>query len=229
MALVRTVVGHVMRTNTVPDALSTCFKSLKIMWLFSAQAHEIKNIAIQDNIDQHLRRRHTEMDNIFQVKSWMDIMPTITKGRLDPTKALDVCKFATILGTPTQPLKVDPWLRGLLRDKPPTFENKLDAITTPGVTTNFLLDAKATIAHPEMKDYKKVASRVRAVKGFGEFMMIHEKSARRPRSHVSRAAPLVAPANHAPPSRPGLIACSRLVFDVWFAFVRRTRMQPQGE
>ena len=68
MALVRIVVGHVMRTNTVPDALSTCFKSLKIMWLFSAQAHEIKNIAIQDNIDQHLRRRHTEMDNIFQVK-----------------------------------------------------------------------------------------------------------------------------------------------------------------
>ena len=37
MALVRAVVGHVMRTNTVPEALSTCFKSLKIMWLFSAQ------------------------------------------------------------------------------------------------------------------------------------------------------------------------------------------------
>ena len=102
-------------------------------------------------------------------------MSAITKGRLDPTKALDVCKFATILGTPTQPLKVDPWLRGLLRDKPPTFENKLDAITTPGVTVKFLLDAKATIAHTEMNDYKKVASRVRAVKGFGEFMMIHEK------------------------------------------------------
>ena len=175
MGLVRIVVGHVMRTNTVPDALATCFKSLKIMWLFSAQAHEIKNIAIQDNIDQHLRRRHTEMDNIFQVKSWMDIMPAITKNRLDPNKALDVCKFATIFGTPTQPLKCDPWLKALLREKPPTFENKLDAITTPGVTVKFLLDAKATIAHPEMKDYKKVASRVRAVKGFGEFMRIHEK------------------------------------------------------
>jgi hypothetical protein len=37
MSLVRAVVGHVMRTNTVPEALSTCFKSLKIMWLFSAQ------------------------------------------------------------------------------------------------------------------------------------------------------------------------------------------------
>ena len=37
IALVRAVVGHVMRTNTVPEALSTCFKSMKIMWLFSAQ------------------------------------------------------------------------------------------------------------------------------------------------------------------------------------------------
>ena len=105
----------------------------------------------------------------------MDIMPAITMNRLDPNKALDVCKFATIFGTPTQPLKCDPWLRGLLRDKPLAFENKLDAITTPGVTTKFLLDTKATIAHPEMKDYKQIASRVRAVNGFGEFMMIHEK------------------------------------------------------
>ncbi len=37
MALVRAVVGDVMRTNTVPEALSTSVKSLKIMWLFSAQ------------------------------------------------------------------------------------------------------------------------------------------------------------------------------------------------
>ena len=37
MALVRAVVGHVMRTNTVPESLSTYFKSLKITWLFAAQ------------------------------------------------------------------------------------------------------------------------------------------------------------------------------------------------
>ena len=90
-------------------------------------------------------------------------MAIITKGRLDPNKALDVCKFATILGTPTQPLKCDTWLACLLKGKPPIFENKLDAITTNGVTTKYLQDNKATIAHPEMKDYKKVAARVRAV------------------------------------------------------------------
>ena len=37
MALVRAVVGHVMRTNTVPEPLSTYFKSLKVTWLFAAQ------------------------------------------------------------------------------------------------------------------------------------------------------------------------------------------------
>ena len=37
MALVRAVVGNVMRTNSVPEPLATYFTSVKIMWLFSAQ------------------------------------------------------------------------------------------------------------------------------------------------------------------------------------------------
>ena len=59
-------------------------------------------------------------------------MAAIAKGRLDPNKALDVCKFAAILGTPTQPLKCDKWLSALLKWKPPTFENKLEAVCGPG-------------------------------------------------------------------------------------------------
>ena len=38
MALVRAVVGHVMRSNSVPEQLAAYFKSLKITWLFAAQA-----------------------------------------------------------------------------------------------------------------------------------------------------------------------------------------------
>ena len=37
MALVRAVVGHVMRANTVPEPLATYFKSLRITWLFAAE------------------------------------------------------------------------------------------------------------------------------------------------------------------------------------------------
>ena len=137
----------------------------------------MKSVAIQDNIEQHQRRRHSELDNLFQVMSWMDHMSSITKGRLDPNKALDVCKFATILGTPTQPLKCDKWLTALLKGKPPTFENKLNAVTTSGVTQKYLQDNKATIAHPEMNHYKKLAARVRAVRGFSEWLAIHERIA----------------------------------------------------
>ena len=38
MALVRAVVGHAMRSNSVLEQLATNFKSLKITWLFAAQA-----------------------------------------------------------------------------------------------------------------------------------------------------------------------------------------------
>ena len=107
----------------------------------------MKSIAIQDNIEQHQRRRHSELDNLFQGRSWMEHMSSITKGRLDPNKALDVCKFATILGTPTQPLKCDKWLTAFLKGKPPTFDNKLNAVTTSGVTQKYLQDNEATIAH----------------------------------------------------------------------------------
>ena len=42
MALVRALVGHVMRSNSVPEQLATYFKSLKITWLFAAQARMLR-------------------------------------------------------------------------------------------------------------------------------------------------------------------------------------------
>ncbi len=109
----------------------------------SAQAHEIKTLGIADNIDQHMRRRHCELDNIFQVKTWMDSMSSVSKGKLDPAKVVDVVKYATILGTPLQPTKVEPWLRALLDSRSPTFQNKLEAVCTQGVTYKFMTDHKA--------------------------------------------------------------------------------------
>ena len=115
----------------------------------------------------------------------MDSTSAITKGRLDPNEALDVAKFAAILGTPTQPLKCDKWLASLLKGKPPTFENKLDEVCTSGVTQKLLNDSKATIAHPEMNHYKMLAARVRAVRGFSEWLAIHER--------IAEEVPLLAP------------------------------------
>ena len=99
-------------------------------------------MAIAENISQHLRRRHSELDNIFQVRSWMQAMQSLTKGKLDPTRGIDIVKYATILGNPMQPLYVEPWLRRLLDKRPPTFQNKLDAICTAGVNLKFFTDQK---------------------------------------------------------------------------------------
>ena len=42
MALVRAVVGHVMRSNSMPEQLAPFFKSLKTAWLFAAQARVLR-------------------------------------------------------------------------------------------------------------------------------------------------------------------------------------------
>ena len=171
-------------------------------------------------MEQHQRRRHSEMDNIFQVKSWMEQMMAITKNRLDPNKALDVCKFACIFGTPTQPLKCDPWMTALLKGKPPTFENKLDAVLTSGVTQKYLQDNKATIAHKDMNHYKKVASRVRAVRGFSEWTSIHERISEEAPFSCLQGSPPRCPSKSCTTIQAGFDCMFSLGFcvDVWFAF-----------
>ena len=140
-------------------------------------------------------------------------MSAITKGRLDPNKALDVAKFAVILGTPTQPLKCDKWLASLLKGKPPTFENKLDAVCTSGVTQKFLNDNKATIAHPEMNHCKKLAARVRAARGFSEWLAIHARIVEKvPRSYPTAGTTQPMDPPHTPIDHDARRCCSAACF-----------------
>ena len=67
MALIRAVVGHVMRTGACPAHLVDAFSKIRITWLLCPSKYEIVNLSTAENIDQHMRRRHTEFDNIFQV------------------------------------------------------------------------------------------------------------------------------------------------------------------
>lgn len=84
-------------------------------------------------------------------------------------------KFAMILGDPLQPGQIDGWMKPLLKDKTPTFKNKLDAVLMQGVNKKFIEDKKAKIEHPEMSTYKKVMLRVRAVSGFHCWDLLHRK------------------------------------------------------
>ena len=59
MALIMGVVFHVAQGSDVPRNLKDAFQSLKVTWLFSATRDEMINLSIKENIDQHLRQRHT--------------------------------------------------------------------------------------------------------------------------------------------------------------------------
>ena len=72
MALMRAVLGHVVRTGQCPEDLKLAFGSIKITWLFGATDQEILTLSVNDNIGQHNGRRHTELDNISQAKSWVE-------------------------------------------------------------------------------------------------------------------------------------------------------------
>jgi hypothetical protein len=92
------------------------------------------------------------------------------KEKLDPPKTLDVAKYAKMLGNPIRPYFVEGWLENLLNIKHPTFDDKVDAVTTTGVNTQFLSDCKDTIHHPEMNNYIQevdVASRALKVSTSG--------------------------------------------------------------
>ena len=174
MAMVRAVLGHVVRTGDCPADLARAFSSIRIAWLFQASAHEIATIGISENLEQHARRRHTELDNLFQVRTWIAAMETATPKRLDPKSRLDVVKYALSLSNPLQPSEVPSWLGALLKGKPNTHANRIEALTTQGVTKKFLDKERAAIQHPEMNNYNKVQLRVRAVLGFHEFPLLHK-------------------------------------------------------
>ena len=145
----------------------------KVLWCLGATAHEIATLGVAENVEQHQRRKHCELDNILQISSWVSGMTAATRGKLDSTKNVDVYKYAVILGNAMQPTHVDPWLRNLLRGDPPTFDNRLKAITTEGVTQKFLNDKKAAIAHPQITNFKQLSSRIRAVRGIKEWSFLH--------------------------------------------------------
>ena len=68
-------------------------------------------MTVQDNIDQHNRRKHTELDNIFQDGEHA----AYQEPPLYSAKAIDIVKYALAIGDPLQPDVVPDWLRALLK------------------------------------------------------------------------------------------------------------------
>ena len=103
-------------------------------------------------------------------------MPRVGTGKLlDPMKAIDVVKYALLMGDPLRPGEIPSWFVALLKGNPPTFQNKLSAITSTGITKKFLDDNKIQIDHPEMKTYTRIVQRTRAVLGFELWDELHKQ------------------------------------------------------
>ena len=176
MALVRKVVGHVQRTGQAPAPwIVNAFKSLRVTWFLEASSDEIATMSMRENIEQFQRRRHSEFDNIFQVKKWIDSMAALesTAFKKQKTKALDVVKYALALGDPHKPFDTPDWLRSLLQGQDPSFKNKL-AVIGKVVNKKFLEDNMVKVEHPEMSTYQRIVQRVRAVNGFKEWPLLYK-------------------------------------------------------
>ena len=77
---------------------------------------------ISENLEQATRKKHTELDNLFQVKSWMEAMQsTMGEHGLAPAKTIDIFKYAVAVGNPTQPMEPEVWMTALLHGETPYF------------------------------------------------------------------------------------------------------------
>ncbi len=159
------VVFYYKTTKEIPDNLASAFKRICLNISFNATADEIVMLGQSDNIEQHERKRHTEMDNILAVQAWMHSMSEWTDA-LNPKNALDVVRYAVCLADPRRPSDLPLWMLKELAGKQPTMANRIAAVTGKGVTKRWLADKKATPLHPQMNSYAAVACRHRFLRGF---------------------------------------------------------------
>ena len=93
MALVGTAVAAFMRGELDKRPVEAC-SGVRVLLFTTASVAEIALFNSSENVEQHERKRYTELDNILTVRGWMQTLTNM--GSVDP-KALDVFKFAVTL------------------------------------------------------------------------------------------------------------------------------------
>jgi hypothetical protein len=95
MALAATAVKEFLNGPAISPPVMDACRRLRVLLFTTASASEIGMMNATENVEQHERKRHSEVDNIMQVKSWMGAMERL--GVLSNAKAVDVFKFALTL------------------------------------------------------------------------------------------------------------------------------------
>lgn len=147
----------------MPEELAAPFMSIRLTIYHGGTVDELRALNYAENIDQHKRKQHTELDNIWAVREWMASM--VAFPELDATKALDVVKYAYAL-TDLRNREIPKWLRSLLKKggHANTLQGRIRALAPLNHTV--LQGSGALCVHPRMPRYQDVALRVRLLKGF---------------------------------------------------------------
>ena len=140
-----------------------------------------------ENVEQFERKRHHELDNVDAIVLFLNTMKRMA-STLDADKALDVMTYAAILGDPRNPGAIPDWMRELFKKvaavpgvpqspESATFSKKVAAITSKGITKQWLLAQKVVTMHPQMRSYTELALRHRFIRGFSQAArcLIHER------------------------------------------------------
>ena len=138
------------------------FQCIRVMLFMSAEMAEIELLNQHENIEQELRKKHTELDNITIVQQWMDAMTQLSI--LDPTMNLDVFKYDAVLGDPRK--ATAKWFLGRLGTNPATIKNKLNAMNHKDINSKWMIANKVKCQHPHMESLQEMSLRVRFLKGF---------------------------------------------------------------
>jgi hypothetical protein len=165
LALCAQIVHQFKTQPNIDPKLVDSFLRLRVSLYLGASAQEVNLLNADENVSQVERKRHTEMDNINVVRSWMTEMSSYPQ--LSPMSALDVFKFGAVLGDARRGLAAVPeWLGEELGNGQPTLEHRLKIVTAKGVTKKWLQNKKAAMSHPVVRDYDALYLRHRFLKGF---------------------------------------------------------------
>jgi len=176
LALIVATVAAYKSGGDIPADLSAAFQSIRLVAYFNARPEEMGVVNQAENIEQKDRKLHSELDNLLAVQSWVTAASRSSGMGLSNT-ALDVFKFAVILGDPRRPAETPTWLDNELKkmSKPPTFPNKIAVVCQKHVNKKFLSDVKASPIHPQMNSFAAFFLRYRTVRGFTALEDLHRE------------------------------------------------------
>jgi hypothetical protein len=163
-ALLAAVVHAYKTQGEIPENLARAFCRMRLLVHFDLSGDEVLLINQSENIEQHHRKRHSELDNIDAVSVWkLAITGQGPMAPMKPDSALDVFKYACSLSDSGGMPK---WLVLALKGTGGAATDVAAVLIDKKMTRKFMEANKITTSHPHIKNYNDIHQRQRYLKGF---------------------------------------------------------------